>query len=118
MHAAAEMLKVNKLSELLSAQYLTRCLEPKNVSHSIITRDPPRDRMKETLFTNDDRNTPSNVMFAYLSTVRKIDDHPPTINNTERTMKECATVAQRRTGYCRLLGSCKSMIKKDASLNT
>ena len=37
--------------ELLSAQYLTRCLEPENVNNSIITRDPPKRLMKETLFT-------------------------------------------------------------------
>ena len=42
------MLNVREHSELLSAQYLVRCLEPENVCHSITTRDPPKRRMKET----------------------------------------------------------------------
>ena len=38
LHTEAEMLKVREHSELLSAQYLARCLEPGNVCHPIITR--------------------------------------------------------------------------------
>ena len=45
------MLKVREHLELLSAQYLARCLEPGNVCHSITTRETPKIRMKETLFT-------------------------------------------------------------------
>ena len=45
------MQKVREHSELLCAQYLARCLEPGNVCHSITTRDTPKRRMKETLFT-------------------------------------------------------------------
>ena len=45
------MLKLKEHSELLSAQYLARCLEPENVCHSITTRETPKRRMKETLFT-------------------------------------------------------------------
>ena len=40
LHAEANMLKVKEHSELLSAQYLTRCLEPGNVNFSITTREP------------------------------------------------------------------------------
>ena len=47
----ATMLRVREHSELLSAQYLARCLEPGNVCHSITTRETPKRRMKETLFT-------------------------------------------------------------------
>ena len=50
-HVEAKMLKVREHSELLSAQYLARCLEPGNVCHSITTSETPKRRMKETLFT-------------------------------------------------------------------
>ena len=48
-----------------------------------------------------------------------LDGRPPPINNSEKelTIKEHSTLAQLRSGYCRLLGSYKSRIKKDASLN-
>ena len=56
LHAEAKMLKEREHSELLSAQYLARCLEPGNVCHSIITRETPKRRLKETLLTRY-RNT-------------------------------------------------------------
>ena len=40
--------KVREHSELLSAQYLARCLEPGNVCPSITTRETHKRRMKET----------------------------------------------------------------------
>ena len=43
LYAEAKMLKVREHSELLSAQYLARYLEPENVCHSITTRDPLKD---------------------------------------------------------------------------
>ena len=44
---------------------------------------------------------------------------PPPISSSEKdlTRKERSTLVQLRSGYCRLLGSYKSRIKKDASLN-
>ena len=48
LHTEAEMLKVKEHSELLSAQYLARCLEPGNVCHPITTRVTPERQMKET----------------------------------------------------------------------
>ena len=51
LHAEANMLKVKGHSELQSAQYLARCLEPENVNFSITTREPPKRMMKEALFT-------------------------------------------------------------------
>ena len=63
LHVEAEMLKVGEHSELLSAQYLTRCLELENVCHSITTRETPKRRMKETLFTRH-RNTVEPMMLA------------------------------------------------------
>ena len=56
LHTEAEMLKVKEHSELLSAQYLARCLEPGNVCHPITTRATPERQMKETLYTRH-RNT-------------------------------------------------------------
>ena len=50
LHIEAKMLKVREHSDLLSAQYLARCLEPGNVCHSISTRKTPKRWMKETLF--------------------------------------------------------------------
>ena len=57
LHAGVKMLKVREHSELLSAQYLARCLEPGNVSQSITARETPKRRMKETLFTSQHCST-------------------------------------------------------------
>ena len=43
LHVEAKMRKVREHSELLSAEYLARCLEPGNVCHSITTRETSRD---------------------------------------------------------------------------
>ena len=51
LHAEAEMLQVEDHSELLSAQYLAKCLQPKNACHDITTRGPPLRMMKHTLYT-------------------------------------------------------------------
>ena len=132
------MLKVKEYSRLLYAQYLTRCLEPGYVCHSITTRDTPKRRMKETLFARY-RNTVEPMMLPdntkvtlqaiHTGAVNKavkdqkknivFDDLPQPINNSEKylTMKERPTLAQLRSGYCKLLGSYKSRINKDASLN-
>ena len=46
-----------------------------------------------------------------------LDGRPLPISNSEKelTRKERPTLAQLRSGYCRLLGSYKSRIKKDAN---
>ena len=48
-----------------------------------------------------------------------LDGRPPPISNSEKelTRKKRSTLAQLRSGYCRLLGSYKSRIKKDANLD-
>ena len=48
-----------------------------------------------------------------------LDDLPHPVNNSKKylTRKKRATLAQLRSGYCKLLGSYKSRIRKDASLN-
>ena len=96
LHVEAEMLKVREYSDLLSAQYLARCLELENVSHSITTSDTPKRRMKEILFTRH-RNTIVRMRLAndrkttlqaiHTDAVNKsvnsqernvvLDDHPP-----------------------------------------
>ena len=132
------MLKVRKHSELLSALYLARCLELGNVCHPITTRATPESQMKETLYTRH-RNTVEPMMVkndrkatlqalhtdavdkAVKSHERNVvlDGRPPPISSSEKdlTRKERSTLAQLRSGYCGLLGSYKSIIKKDASLN-
>ena len=138
LHAEANMLKVKEHSELLSAQYLARCLEPENVNFSITTREPPKIMMKETLFTRHrsaveplmiakDRKTTLQAIHttavnqAVTSLGRNVvlDDRPPAINISEKelTRKERTTLAQLRSGHCRLLGSYKSRIRKDVSLD-
>ena len=130
LHTEAEMLKVMEHSELLSAQYLARCLEPGNVCHPITTRAIPERQMKETLYTRH-RNTVEPMMVendrkATLHTAAAVkavqchernvvlDGRPLPISNSE---KERSTLAQLRSRYCRLLGSYKSRIKKDANLD-
>ena len=48
-----------------------------------------------------------------------LDDLSHPINDSEKdlTRMERATLAQLRSGYCKLLSSYKSIIKKDANLN-
>ena len=119
LHVEAKMLKVREHSELLSAQYLARCLEPRNVCHSITTRETPKRRMKETLFTRH-CNTVKPMMLAdnrkatlhaiHTDAVNKavkdqknnivLDDLPHPISDSEKdlTRKERATLAQLRSG--------------------
>ena len=109
-----------------------------NVCHSITTRETPKRRMKETLFTRH-RNTVEPMMFAdnrkatlqaiHTDAVNKavkdqknnivLDDlpHPTYDSEKDLTRKERATLAQLRSAYCKLVDSYKSRIKKDASLN-
>ena len=101
-------------------------------------KQTPKRRMKGTLFTRH-RNTVERMLIAdnrkttlqaiHTDTVNRavkdqkknivLDDLPHPINDSEKdlTRKEGATLAQLRSGYCKLLGSYKSRIKKDASLN-
>ena len=131
LHAEANMLKVKEHSELLSAQYLAKCLEPENVNFSVTTREPPKRMKKETLFTRHrsaveplmiakDRKTTLQAIHttavnqAVTSLGRNVvlDDRPPAISIYELTRKERTTLA-----HCRLLGSYKSRISKDVSLD-
>ena len=119
LHVEAKMLKVREHSELLSAQYLARCLEPGNVCHFITTKETPKRRMKETLFTRH-RHTVEPMMLAdnrkatlqaiHTDAVNKavkdqknnivLNGLPHPINDLEKdlTRKERATLAQLRSG--------------------
>ena len=138
LHAEAIVLNVREHSELLSAQYLARCLEPENVNNSIATNDTPKRQMKETLFTRH-RSTVEPMMItkdgkATLQAIHTmavnqavnsqrrnvvLDDRPPFINISEKelTRREHTTLAQLRSGHCRLIDSYKSRISKDVSLD-
>ena len=138
LHVEAKMLKVRGHSELLSAPYLARCLEPGNVCHSITKRETHKRRMKETLFTRH-RNTVEPMMLANNRKASLLAIHSDAVNTTVKGQKnnivldglphpnndsekdltrmERATLSQLRSGYCKLLGSYKSRIKKDASLD-
>ena len=94
--------------------------------------------MKETLFTRH-RSTVEPMMIAKdrkailqaihivavnqaVTSLRRnvvLDDRPPLINISEKelTRNERTTLAQLRSGHCRLLGSYKSTTSKDASLD-
>ena len=121
LHVEAKMLKVREHSELLSAQYVARCLAPGNVCHSITTRETHKRRMKETLFIRH-RNTVEPMMLAnnrkvtlqaiHSDAVNKavkdkknnivLDGLPHPINDSEKdlTRKERATLAQLGSGCC------------------
>ena len=103
LHTEANVLKVREHSELLSAQYLARYLEPENVNNSITTRDPPKRRMKETLFTRHcstvepmmiakDRKATLQAIHTVnqaVTSLRKnvvLDDYPPLINISEKEL--------------------------------
>ena len=115
LHAEASVLKVREHSELLSTQYLARCLESENVNNSITTRDPRKRQMKETLFTRhrstvepmmiaEDRKATlqaihtmaDNQAFTSLRRNVVLDDRPPLINISEKelTRRERTTLAQ------------------------
>ena len=116
LHAEANVLKVREYPELLSAQYLARCLEPEDVNFSITTREPPKRMMKETLFTRHrsaveplmiakDRKTTLQAINTMavnqaVTSLRRnvvLDDRPPLINISEKelTRKERTPLAQQ-----------------------
>ena len=120
LHTEAEMLKGKEHSELLSAQYLARCLEPGNVCHPITTRATPERHMKETLYTRHRNNVA--VVKAGQCHERNVvlDGRPLLISNSEKelTRKERSTLAQLRSGYLlqeQNQEGCKPRLRHDAS---
>ena len=51
LHSEAAMMKVKEHSDLLSEQYLVKCLDPDHVCHNITTMASPPRLMKQTLHT-------------------------------------------------------------------
>ena len=51
LHCEAQMLKVTEHSDLLSAQYLVKCLDHENVCYNITTLDQPPRMMMHTLYS-------------------------------------------------------------------
>ena len=109
LYMEASMLKVKEHSELLSAQYLARCLEPENVNFSITAREPPKRMHRsavEPLMIAKDRKTTLQAIHtmavnqAVTSLGRNVvlDDRPPAINISEKelTRKERTTLSQLR----------------------
>ena len=86
LHVEAKMLKVREHSELLSSLYLARCLEPGNVCHSITTRETPKRRMKDTLFTGH-RNTVEPMMLAYNKKATLHAIHTDAVNKAVQDQK-------------------------------
>ena len=87
LHVEAKMMKVKENSELLSAQYLARCLEPGNVCHSLTTRETPKRRMKETLFTRHrDTVKPMMLVDNRKATLQAI--HTDAVNNAVKDQKK------------------------------
>ena len=138
LHDEATILKVEDHSELLSAQYLVRCLEPDNVCHDITTREHPPRMMKNTLHTkhhssveplmvaDNRKKSLQAVHTAYVGKAlnkqkksKLLGTRPPPINNNDEvtlSRNQRTTLSQLRSGYCRRLGSYKSRInckKKD-----
>ena len=118
LHVEAKMLKVREHSELLSAQYLARCLEPGNVCHSITTRETQRlftrhhNTVEPMMLANNRKATlqaiHSDVVNKAIKDQKKnivLDGLPHPINDSEKdlTRKECATLARLRSGYCKPL---------------
>ena len=102
LHPEANMLKVKKHSELLSTQYLARCLEPENVNFSFTTREPPKRMMKETLFTRH-RSAVEPLMIA------------KDAEETYLTRRQRATLSQLCSSHCKLLNSYKKRLKQTDS---
>ena len=87
LHVEAKTLKVREHSELLYAQYLARCLKPGNVCHSITTRETPKRRMKETLFSRH-RNTVEPMMLANNRKATLQTIHSDAVNKAVKDQKK------------------------------
>ena len=116
-------MKVKEHSDLLSAQYLVKCLDPDHVCHNITTMAPPPRLMKQALhirhlstvlplLAGTKKETLNAVHTAAVNNAvasqennRVLHDRPPDISNEETTLKrkQQTTLSQLRSGHCRLL---------------
>ena len=114
------MLNVRDHSELISAQYLARYMEPENVCHYITTSATPKTQMKETLYTRHrtivepimaKRDRKATVQTLHTDAVNKaVKNHernvvlhgrPPPLSDSEKYLirKELSNLAQLRYRY-------------------
>ena len=120
IHKEAEMLTVRHHSDLLSEQYLVKCLGEEHMCH--ITRDPPPRQIKHTLNTRHLHKVQplladtekDSLMAIHTEAVAKakramkdnrvLDDHPPSISSVETNLRrpQRTTLSQLRSGHCRL----------------
>ena len=123
LHCEAQMLKVTEHSDLLSAQYLVKCLDHENVCHNITTLG----MMKHTLYSKHHTTiaplladtTKESLKAVHTAAVFKsrrkqtvnsvLRDRPPDISETETSLRrpQKTTLSQLRSGHCHLLNSYK-----------
>ena len=118
LHVEAKMLKVREHSELLYAQYLAGTRKCLPLHHH---KGNPKRRMKETLFTRH-RNTVEPMMLANNRKATLQAIHSDAINKAVKDQKKNIVLYGlphpiNDSGYCKLLGSYKSRIKNDASID-
>ena len=133
LHCEAQMLKVTEHSDLLSAQYLVKCLDHENVCHNITTLDQPPRMMKNTLYSKHHTTiaplladtTKESLKAVHTAAVSKsrrkqtvnrvLRDRPPDISETETSLRRTqrTTLSQLRSGHCHLLNSYKHRIGRE-----
>ena len=117
LHCETQMLKVTEHSDLLSAQYLVKCLDHENVCHNITTLDQPPRMMKHTLYSKHHTTRTiagrhyERVAQDYTAAVSKsrrkqtvnrvLRDRPP-VSETETSLRrpQRTTLSQLRSGHC------------------
>ena len=132
LQSETKMLMVEDHRHLLSVQYLVHCLNTENVCHHITTMDHPPGEMKKTLFTrhnqtvlpwldNTRKASRQAVHTSFVNTAidnmtdnRVLNYRPPPIRDEETylTRRQRATLAQLRSGHCKLLNSYKKRLKR------
>ena len=133
LHCETQMLKVTEHSDLLSAQYLVKCLDHENVCHNITTLDRPPRMMKHTLYSKHHTTiaplladtTKESLKAVHTAAVSKsrrkqtvnrvLRDRPPDISETETSLRRLqrTTLSQLRSGHCHLLNSYKHRIGRE-----
>ena len=121
LHCKAQMLKVMEHSDLLSAQYLVKCLDHESVCHNITTLDQPPCMMKHTLYSKHHTTiaplradtTKESLKAVHTAAVSKsrrkqtvnrvLRDRPPDISETETSLRR-----PQRTTLPATLGSLPS----------
>ena len=133
LHCETQMLKVTEHSDILSAQYLVKCLDHENVCHNITTLDQPPRMMKHTLYSKHHTTiaplladtTKESLKAVHTAAVSKsrrkqtvnrvLRDRPPDISETETSLRrpQRTTLSQLRSGHCHLLNSYKHRIGRE-----